>query len=215
MDYNQKLKQLKRLKSFGVQYINPIKFEITKQYKVELPDNLDSINKTIQECHLCEFSKTRNKIALDSRKKAKVFFVDFRASIVENDTGIVFSGKAGEMLENMTSKVLQLNPNDIFKSNLIKCFSNNTNATKEADICKEYTIKKITLLKPEILILFSYESYQYLSSDFTTSFNDIKGKVIDLFGCKTMVTYSPKMLLRNPSLKKETLLHLKTIKNYF
>ena len=208
------LANLKKLKSFGIKYVDAINLQSKSNNKVELPNSILNINQNILNCHLCEFSKTRNKIALDTKAKAKLFFVDFRASIVENDTGIVFSGKAGEMLDKIVKNVFGLAKEDVFVSNLVKCYSKRKEITNEAEICKEYTMKQIEMLKPKVLVLFSYESYVAISMDKISTFNDIKGKVIDLCGCKTMVTYSPKTLLRNPSLKKEALSHLKMIKAY-
>jgi DNA polymerase len=69
------LKQLYLLKQIGFQYTDITPSELEEE-SVELPDSIESLTKSVESCHLCELSKSRQKVVFgEGSLQAKIMFV--------------------------------------------------------------------------------------------------------------------------------------------
>ena len=94
------LKQLQQLKELGYRYTDTKPFSYEEQNSLELPNELDELKKQAQNCHLCSLSKSRNKIVFgEGNKNADIMFVGGFPIEMEDDTGKIFLGRGGEMLQ--------------------------------------------------------------------------------------------------------------------
>ena len=69
------LKQLTLLKQIGYNYtdINPSQIEPDL---IQLPNNLSDLSKIVNQCHLCQLSKTRQNVVFgEGNLQAKLMFV--------------------------------------------------------------------------------------------------------------------------------------------
>jgi len=209
------LKQLYQLKQLGYKYTSftPYKEEETP---LGLPNTFESLKKQALECHLCDLSKSRQKVVFgEGNIEAKLMIVGDIPSSSDDSEGNIFTGRSGELLTKMIENVLDLKREDIYITNILKCRAHNTQPPSPAHThtCYPYLIKEIELIKPSIIIALGTLAYNYLSND-DSSIETVRGTVHILESYTLIPTYHPNHLLRNPSSKKEVfedLLKVKTL----
>jgi len=200
-----KLKTLYSLKALGYEYIDEIIHKNVNS-TLELPDNISELSNMILQCHLCELSKTRiNAIVGTSiTRDIKVMFIVDPPSMVEDELNQPLSGKAMIMLEDIVTKVLKLQMQDIYITNALKCKIPTNTILNDTILsaCNPYLFKQIQILKPNVIVPLGAISYnQLINSD--KDFQSNRGKLLNLDNFKVLASYSPTYLLRNPSLKKQ------------
>lgn len=182
-------------------------FEETKSLLVtgefETARSLDELNKMICECQECPLGKTRNKFVFGKgNPKAKVMCIGEGPGADEDAQGEPFVGRAGQLLTDIL-KAIKFSREEVYIANVVKCRppGNRTPNPDEMDKCLPYLMKQIELIKPSLILCLGLTAAQALikRKDTLTNF---RGKVFEIRGIKTMVTYHPAALLRNPNWKK-------------
>ena len=207
------LKQLYQLKQLGYKYTSVVPYK-EEELNLTLPNTLSSLEKQASNCHLCELSKSRQKVVFgEGNPQADIFFVGEAPGATEDSSGKPFIGRSGELLTRMIENVLNLSRADVYISNIVKCHpSNNQIPTPtQAHTCQPYLLKQIELTKPKIVVALGVTAYHYLTGDNST-IAEVRGTVHNLNGYTLIPTYHPSYLLRNPSAKKEVFEDLLKIK---
>ncbi len=210
---NQILKYLYNLKSYGYNYHENFDIKVENIKKFELSNNLNDLENSVKNCFLCELSKTRkNALFSYGNRDSKIMFVIDEPSKSEDELNSFYVGKSGEMLEKMIENVLNLKKEEVYLTNLLKCHSQNRANRLNFDTCKDYFMKELEIVNPELIVILGETAHNYLlkNSDF---FQD-RGKFLNFEKYQTISTYSPSFLLRNPSLKKDTFQDMLKIKNF-
>ncbi len=208
------LQNLYRLKALGFSYSDPI--IINKQTPKTTFKNINELNKSVQNCFLCDLSKSRqNPMIGQGNIKSKIMFIDYSVSVLEDTKGEYYSGKSGEMLKNMIEKVLNIKVQDVYITHAIKCKPLNQKepTQSEWESCKNYLLAQIELIKPKIVVALGKGSYAKITGD-DSDFEKARGHFIEYKEYKLMPMYHPNHLLRNPQDKKVALQDLQTIKSY-
>jgi DNA polymerase len=206
------LQNLYRLKSLGFEYIDPI--VINHKHDGDLPNDIQSMQRLITSCHLCDLSKSRKQsLSGYGNIDADVMIIDDFVSTPEDENNNYFVGRSGQSLQKMVENVLKLDIKDIFYTHGVKCKPLGTQIPSNSEImsCKPYLFKQIELIKPRIIIALGEQVYRMLSND-TTAFENVRGQSISFGRAVIVPIYNPAFLLRNPSLREITLHDLKTIK---
>ncbi len=207
------LKQLYQLKQLGYQYTSVTIFK-EDEPDLSLPNTLLSLEKQAMECHLCELSKSRNKVAFgEGNAHADLMIVGDAPSNSDDSAGKVFTGRAGDSLNKMIENVLGVSREEVYLTNVLKCRALDTQSPSPsfAHTCHPYLLKQIELVQPKIIIAFGELAYHYLTGD-DSIMDDVHGTVHEKESYKIIPTYHPNYLLRNPSAKKEVFEDLKKIK---
>ena len=207
------LKQLYWLKNLGYAYTS-LKPYHAVEAKLTLPDTLETLKSQALSCHLCELSKSRQKVVFgEGNPSAFLMIVGNSPSISDDSSGKIFSGRAGDMLDKMLENVLGLSREEIYISNVLKCrgLDNQNPTPSHAHTCQFYLRKEIELIQPKIIIALGQSAYHALSGN-ESAFTEIRGRVSTQDNYKLIATYHPSFLLRNPSLKKEVFEDLKKVK---
>jgi len=207
------LQNLYRLKSLGFQYSDPM--VINQPTDEQLPSNLDALHAMVQNCHLCDLSKSRcQSMAGWGNPNADLMFVDTMVTMAEDESNQFYSGRSGNSLMKMIENVIGLSTDDVYFTHAVKCKPLGTNkpSSSEWNSCKPYLFKQIELVAPKIVVTLGEDAYQLLSGD-TTDFEQVRGQSINFGTFSIIPLYHPQYLLRNPSLKRETLNDLKLIKS--
>ena len=208
------LKQLYQLKQLGYNYTSVNIFK-EEEPDLTLPNTLDSLEKQAKECHLCELSKSRNKVVFgEGSLSANVMIVGDAPSNSDDSAGKVFTGRSGDLLTKMLENVLGLSRKEVYITNVLKCRALDTQSPSPtfAHTCHPYLLKQIELIQPKIIIAFGELAYQYLTGD-DSGLSEARGSVHEKEGYKVIPTYHPNYLLRNPSAKKEVFEDLKKVKD--
>ena len=145
---------------------------------------------------------------------ADLMFIDFRVSSSEDETNSYYSGKSGEILNNMLKNVLHLNKEDVYFTHLVKCkpLHTNTPSSSEIESCRPYLKAQIEFIKPKVVVTLGEEAYSYFTGE-EESFQSVRGHVIDCKSYKLIPLFHPQFLLRNPESKKIAMRDLQTIKS--
>lgn len=200
----QKLYELYLNKSFGVEFIAQDTPRIMPSKQLE-----SSLNHQIKSCHLCARSKLDTPKLDYVRNDSVVAFVsefamgDMKAKS-NSAMPFLFDSKGAQMLQNIAQNVFKTECFSIFS--LLKCATKQS-TQEEITSCKPYLISQLSQSPAKAVVLFGEVVCEaVLGLDFSH-----KGVLLDLLGKKTIATYSLPQLLRNPSLKKQTLEHLQTL----
>jgi len=207
------LKQLYQLKQFGYRYTSITPYQEEK-IDLALPDTLDSLQKQAQNCHLCDLSKSRQKVVFgEGNPQADIFIVGEGPGATEDSSGRPFVGRSGELLSKMLENVLGLTREEVYISNIVKCRppSNRVPTPTEAHTCQPYLLKQIALIKPKLIVTLGATAYHYLTGD-DTGITKVRGTLHAYENITLIPTYHPSYLLRNPSAKKEVFEDLLKIK---
>jgi len=207
------LQNLYRQKALGFEYSDP--FSVNEANVNEVASNIEQLVKNISTCYLCDLSKSRTQsMGGYGNTNAQLMIIDFTVSPTDDSENSYYTGRSGESLKKMIENVLQLNVNDVYFTNAIKCKTLNANipSTYEFNTCNSYLFSQIEFVKPKIIVTLGEDSY-YKVTDESDNFEGVRGHVIDFKKYKLIPIYHPAFLLRNPELKKITLNDLKTIKS--
>ena len=207
------LQNLYRLKALGYTYIDPIEVN-TPQIKPTAND-LESLQRQIATCHLCDFSKSRKQsMSGFGTQDAEVLFIDYAVSQIEDEDGSYFSGRSGEMIKNMITKVLELPLEKIFYTHAIKCkpLTLQQEYPSQWQSCKAYLFSQIELIQPKVIVTLGEAALNALLGK-NEDLKKVRGHIIPFAGKRVIPLYHPTYLLRNPHLKKVAFNDLKTIKS--
>ncbi|MEN8147599.1 MAG: uracil-DNA glycosylase [Campylobacterota bacterium] len=208
------LQNLYRLKALGFSYSDPF---VTNRSTVaqELPDDLLQLQEIVSQCHLCDLSKSRQQSMSGlGNLNADLMIIDAYVSISEDASNSYYAGKSGESLVKMIENVLGRKKEDVYITHAVKCkpLGTNTPSKSEFNSCKPYLYKQIEMIRPKVIMTLGEEAYHLISGD-DTPFEQIRGQKINFGDYVIIPIFHPQFLLRNPSMKGETLSDLKTIKS--
>lgn len=207
------LKQLYQLKQLGYKYTSVTPFQ-EEEPDLTLPNTLESLKKQAIECHLCDLSKSRQKVVFgEGAVNADLMFVGDMPNNSDDSSGKVFTGRSGDTLTKMIENVLGVSRSDVYITNILKCRAHDTlnPSPAHAHTCHPYLLKQIELIKPKIIIALGETAYHYLTGD-NSDISNVRGTLHKQDGYTIVPTYHPNYLLRNPSAKKYVFDDLKNIK---
>lgn len=192
-----RLQDLYMLQSFGQTYID----------QQPQPSFIqDSSQDSIKNCNLCDRSKISRPIVGILNPRSKVVFVTQTPLI--DQKGLFLQTRSAKMLQDIIQKVLCLRNQEYSVLSLLKCgdiFEYNS----DVEICKEFLLNQLNIA-PNALVLCFLDAQSLEVFDFKGS--HLFGNFIKWNNQQIIFTHSLKTLSKNPSLKKETMMHLLMVK---
>ncbi|NJL61932.1 MAG: uracil-DNA glycosylase [Methylacidiphilales bacterium] len=153
------------------------------------------------QCHRCGLGETRTHAVIGrGNPKALIMIVGEAPGQQEDQTGLPFVGRSGQLLEKILASVRLDTENDVYIGNINKCRppENRTPTAKEMAACKPYIFEQIRLVDPKIILLTGATAVKGLIGD-RGSMTSIRGKWIEWEGKLCMPIFHPSYLLRNPT----------------
>jgi DNA polymerase len=132
-----------------------------------------------------------------------VVFVGEAPGADEDEQGLPFVGKAGQLLTNIIT-AMGLTRKEVYICNILKCRppGNRTPLPEEIRLCEAFLKRQLSLIAPQIICaLGSVAAKALLRTE--TPISALRGRFQLYEGIKLMPTYHPAYLLRNPSAKKQ------------
>ncbi|MBI2796008.1 MAG: uracil-DNA glycosylase [Gemmatimonadetes bacterium] len=122
----------------------------------------------------------------------------------EDETGLPFVGRAGDLLEKILLAI-GLTRRDVFICNVIKHRppGNRNPSPDEVTACSPFLRRQLELLQPKVILALGTFAAQTLL-DTKTPISKLRGAVHRYYGVPLVATYHPAALLRNPSWKRPT-----------
>lgn len=157
----------------------------------------------VAECRNCRLHLGRQHTVFGSgTPDAKLMFIGEGPGADEDEQGLPFVGSAGQLLTKMIN-AMQFERQDVYLTNVVKCRppGNRNPFDDEGTQCLGYLQKQIGMIRPEVLVLLGPVPLKILLGK--GGIAKIHGNWHEYMGIKTMPTFHPEYLLRNPSVKKD------------
>ncbi len=186
-------------------------------------DTLPAILTDIGECTRCRLHQGRHKLVFGSgNEAAKLVFVGEGPGADEDEQGLPFVGRAGQLLTQMIDNTarkegIPISRPDVYICNVVKCRppENRTPLPDEMEICGQFLARQLAAIRPKAICALGSTAAKALlnTKDGVTK---LRGKWHKWREIPLMVTYHPSYLLRpyNQEAKKEAWEDLKKVLHY-
>src|SRR5215469_7100860 len=175
-----------------------------------------TIREDLGDCTRCRLHKQgRKQIVFGvGNPHAQVMFVGEAPGADEDEQGIPFVGRAGQLLTNMI-KAMGLRREDVYIANIIKCRppGNRTPERDECETCSPFLLRQIDVVRPKIIVALGAVAAKSLLQ-INDSMANLRGRTYDFRNSRLIVTYHPAYLLRDPRQKKEAWKDLQRVMQY-
>jgi uracil-DNA glycosylase len=180
---------------------------------VEMSPELAQVRAELGECTRCGLHKTRKNIVFgQGNPHARLMFVGEAPGADEDEQGLAFVGRAGQLLTDIIEKGFRLKRSDVYIANILKSRppGNRNPEPDEVLACAPFLEAQIAAIKPEVIVgLGKFAAHWLLKT--AEPITRLRGKMGEFNGVRVMPTYHPAYLLRNPSAKKEVWDDVKTV----
>jgi DNA polymerase len=177
-------------------------------------ETLDQIRADLGDCQRCVLAKTRTKIVFgQGSPEARLMFVGEAPGGDEDEQGLAFVGKAGQLLTKII-EAIDLKRDDVFIANVLKCRppGNRNPETDEILSCQPFLERQIASIRPEVIVGLGKFAGQWLLKTMQP-ITRLRGTLGTYQGIKVMPTYHPAYLLRNPEAKKDVWADMKVVRD--
>ena len=166
---------------------------------------LRAIRDTIGDCTRCPlaYAGRHTIVFADGDPNADLMFVAEGPGADEDESGIPFVGKAGQLLNNMIA-AMGLRRESVYIANIVKCRppKNRVPEPLEANTCAPFLLQQIDTVQPKVIVALGGTAATYLLG-VKQPISALRGQWHLVRGAKCAVTYHPAFLLRDPRQKGE------------
>ena len=170
------------------------------------------------KCNKCDLRKDAQRVVPPEGKvEARIMIVGRNPGIQEDEIGCPFVGPGGKFLDKMLERLSIYKREDVYITNMCKCFSANNRppTNEEIEICSGWLLKEIRIVRPLIIIpLGNQAAILFLGGKY--------GRVIPYHskffyhkGTNSFVIplYHPGYSVRNPRAAEECLVDMDILKS--
>lgn len=190
---------------------NPVLYESVKSSWITASTDtiqameLTAFERDICECQKCPLGATRKNFVFGSgNPQAKVLFIGEAPGADEDEKGLPFVGRAGQLLTKIIESTQTWKRSDVFICNVLKCRppGNRTPLPEEMEQCSPYLEEQIQIIQPKLIMALGAVAAQALlrSKD---SVGKMRNRWHNHNGIPLRVTYHPAALLRFDGYKKD------------
>jgi uracil-DNA glycosylase len=186
-------------------------------------DSLLRIIEDIGDCHRCRLHEKRKNIVFGTgNENTKLVFVGEGPGAAEDEQGIPFVGRAGQLLTQMiegTAKKegIPILRQDVYICNVVKCRppENRTPEADEMEICGEFLFRQLTIINPKAIVALGSTAAKALLGG-RDGVTKLRGRWHKWREIPLIVTFHPSYLLRpyNQNAKREAWEDLKKVLHY-
>jgi uracil-DNA glycosylase family 4 len=177
-------------------------------------ETLEQIRADLGDCQRCVLARTRTKIVFgQGNPQARLMFVGEAPGGDEDEQGLAFVGKAGQLLTKII-EAINLKRDDVFIANVLKCRppGNRNPETDEILQCQPFLERQIASIRPAVIVGLGKFAGQWLLKTMQP-ITRLRGSLGEYQGIKVMPTYHPAYLLRNPEAKKDVWEDMKVVRD--
>ena len=163
--------------------------------------DLDEIDSLISTCTLCTLgSKRTTAVPGNGSRTADVMFIGEGPGYYEDQQGLPFVGRAGQLLNDMLATI-GMRREDVFVTNMIKCRAPNNRDPLPIEIrsCGPYLDRQIELIAPRVIVtLGRYSTAKFFPDE---PIGKLRGSPARWRGITVYPMYHPAAALRNSSIR--------------
>ena len=207
MPTNESLLFLKTLKEDGIEHVYVEKKPAGLKPCSPTPANVEiqELRDKVLKCKLCaELARTRNKVVFGSGNiQAKLVFVGEAPGADEDQQGLPFVGRAGQLLTKII-EAMGMTRDQVFICNVLKCRPphNRPPAPEEVVHCRPYLKRQLEIIKPKVIVALGNHAVKALLQT-ERGISQLRGSFQEYEGIPVMCTYHPAYLLRSPGEKRK------------
>ncbi len=186
-------------------------------------DTLLRIREDIGDCTRCRLHVARKKIVFGAGDEAaRLVFVGEGPGADEDESGLPFVGRAGQLLTQMiegtaSKEGISLKRNEVYICNVVKCRppENRTPEPDEMATCGQFLFRQLTAIQPKAICALGSTAAKALLGG-KEGVTKLRGNWKKWNGIPLMVTFHPSYLLRpyNQNAKREAWEDLKTVLHF-
>lgn len=127
--------------------------------------SLDEIRAVMGDCRLCPLGETRKNIVFGSgNPHARVVLVGEAPGATEDEMGLPFVGRAGELLDRMLQEQAGVHREEIFIANVLKCRppGNRDPRPEEIELCTPFLREQTRTIDPEFIVTLGNFSTKFI-----------------------------------------------------
>ena len=170
-----------------------------------MPDTWEALKSECMACTACPLAPTRTNVVFGvGAEDAEILFIGEGPGQSEDEQGVPFVGKAGQLLDDML-EIIGL-------ANVVKCRPprNRDPLASEQAACMEHLRRQTALLRPKIIVcLGRIAAKAIIREDYRITAEH--GQWVERGGVHMTAIYHPAALLRDESKLPETFVDLKSI----
>ena len=174
---------------------------------------LVAIREEIGDCQRCRLAPTRKTIVFgQGSPSARLMFVGEAPGADEDEQGLAFVGKAGQLLTKII-EAIGMTRDEVYIANVLMCRppQNRNPEPDEVTACQPFLEQKIEAIRPKVLVgLGKFGAHWLLKT--AEPITRLRGRLGRYNGITVMPTYHPAYLLRNPGAKKEVWEDMKVVR---
>jgi uracil-DNA glycosylase len=204
--------QLQFLKEIGVESL--ALDAAMPRAKATLKDDLSAIRADLGDCQRCKLSPKRTNIVFGAgNPKAELVFVGEAPGSDEDEQGLPFVGRAGQLLTKIIESI-DMKREDVYICNILKCRppDNRNPEPDEVLACSPFMKRQLAAIGPKIVCCLGTFAAQTVLQT-TTPISKLRGAFHDVDGMKIIATFHPAYLLRSPDKKREVWEDMKQIRS--
>ncbi len=172
-----------------------------------LPGTYESLERLAIHCKACQrcglAAERTNVVVSRGSATAPILIIGEGPGQQEDEQGLPFVGKSGQLLEKILASVRLDTNQDVYICNIVKCRppGNRVPTGDEMAACKGYLLEQIRLVDPKIILLTGATAVKGILG-IKDGITKIRGQWFDWQGRLCMPIFHPAYLLRNQSRDK-------------
>jgi uracil-DNA glycosylase len=162
-------------------------------------ETLEEIRADLGDCRRCKLWGGRKNIVFgQGNPRAELVFVGEGPGADEDEQGLPFVGRAGQLLNKML-QLVGIKREDVYICNVVKCRppGNRTPETDEISACSPFLFRQIEAIHPRLVCCLGAPAAKTVLG-IKEGITRIHGRLLDYRGAKAMATVHPAYVLRNP-----------------
>lgn len=174
---------------------------------------LKAVRDLLGDCQRCKLARYRKNIVFgQGNPDARLMFVGEAPGADEDEQGLAFVGKAGQLLTRII-EAIGLRREDVWIGNVLRCRppQNRNPEPDEILACQPFLDQTIDAIRPEVIVGLGKFGAQWLLKT-AEPITRLRGRLGEYKGVKVMPTYHPAYLLRNPGAKKDVWEDMKVVR---
>jgi len=218
MNSNDLIDQLQFFRDIGIESISvqPVRESRVAPVVVSQENDLmtlETIRTELGDCQRCKLAPKRTNIVFGSgNPKAELVFVGEAPGSDEDQQGLPFVGRAGQLLTKIIESI-NLKREDVYICNVLKCRppDNRNPEPDEVAACHPFMKKQLATIRPKVVCCLGTFAAQTVLQN-ASPISKLRGQFFDLDGMRVIATFHPAYLLRSPDKKREVWEDMKQIR---
>ena len=166
-------------------------------------ETLEEIRTNLGDCQRCKLAGGRKHIVFgQGSPQAELVFVGEGPGADEDEQGLPFVGRAGQLLNRMLQSV-NIRREDVYICNVVKCRppGNRTPERDEVEACSPFLFRQIEAIRPRLVCCLGAPAVKTVLG-LKDGILKLRGRFYDFGASKALATVHPAYILRNPREEK-------------